>query len=691
MSCAQLFLAATVLLLPGAGLLLALGVRDRVTLLGASAPATIGMALLASMLFAVLGIGFHATSFLVTAAVVVGISGATMSRLGRHRPRDEKHRGEHDAQEPGTRELTGAGRRIAEALGWSGGVVAVGLGSWTWWHGMGSWSVPSQEHDPILHSVATAYIHFTGNAAPWQLVPVDLLDQSPISFYPSGFPAMSAMMADLVGSPIAGMNLMTVAALAVAWPMGAAAFTALGVRMAGLGRGWTTLAGGVAALIAAVLYRPGFAFAHDGGILPNAIALVLVPGLLAALLTIERRGWAKAVTVAIAGAGVVCVHPSALVSVALSLAAIWIGTVFTRAGRRQLRGALLPLGLVAVVGALALVPTLLGSVRSGGTVSGWAPDIVAQPLSTAVKRTLTLPYGGFYDLTFTQTQLRLAILTLAGVLVAVLARRGWVVLAPWLLWVVINISFQRSPASGFGSTIGASFYRNATRIAAHTYVFSPALVGLGAALALYGATLLVSRGLARERPRLTVAMLAAVGLALAVFSASTLIGYARTNALTVAQRYSEPQFTRYEPEDEAAIAFLRERVRPGERIMNNANDGSTLAYVEDGLPIINDHSMGLLDYPYTIDLLARFRDYPHDAQIRSLLKRWNITWVYVDSQAPVIGDNSQGRLGTGLYTLAPGLARLTGLPGLTKAFTAGHVSVYHLALDEIGTPVTGSS
>jgi len=583
-------------------------------------------------------------------------------------------------------QLVGAARVVAQVIGGVAAVGAVGLGAVTWFRGMGSWATPSQEHDPIVHSLATAYIHYTGNAAPWQVLPVDLASHGSVSFYPAGFPALSALVSDFIGSPMTGMNLMLVAALAVAWPMSAAAFAAFGARVAGYGRGWTDIAAGIAALIAAVLYRPGFAFAHDGGILPNAVALVMVPGLLAALLSLQRRQWTKAVAVAVGCAGAASIHPSAAVSFAVSSIAVWVGMVWRPFVRAQLGRIVAPVALTAGVALIVLIPTLIGAAQSGGTVSNWAPDIPPQSPSNAMGQTLTLAYGGYFDPTSQLSQLTLGALAVAGLVIALLLRRGWVVVAPWLLWTAITVDFRLSPSSGVGSAIGGFFYRAATRIAAHTYAFTPALIGFGvvALLALIVDARVPQRGGRAERPvHLAIPALVCAALVLAAFTATTLVDYARVNAHTVAQRYKEPQFVRYDGDDAAAIAWLHGRMKPGERIMNNANDGSTLGYVSDGLPIVNDHSMGLLDYPYTIDLLARFDQYPQNADIRALIRNLRIAWVYVDTQAPGIGDNAQGQLGPTPYTVAPGLTRLAGLPGLSLAFSSGHVHVYHVSLGEI--------
>lgn len=678
-SIAQLALAVLMLLAPGVAFLLAMGVRDRVTLVGAAGPVTAGFALLATMMFAVLRIPFHATSFAVFTVLALLAAGVAVHV--------RRRRGDAAAEtDPpsASADLEGAAQPLARVVGWVCALGAVGVGCLTWFRGMGTWDTPSQEHDPVLHSVATAYIHYTGNAAPWQVLPIDLASHGSVSFYPAGFPALSALVTDFLGNPMTSMNLMLVAALAVAWPMSAAAFAAVAVRTVGYGRGWTDLAAGIAALIAAVLYRPGFAFAHDGGILPNAVALVMVPGLIAALLTVRNRKWSTAVAVAVGCAGVVWIHPSAAVSLALCAAAVWVGMAFRASGRAHLRSVVWPLSLTAAAALVLSIPTLLGAAGSSGVASNWLPDFPAQSPSGAVGQTLTFAYGGYFDPTSQFSQLTMGALSIAALVVALLLRRGWVAVAPWLLWVVVTIAARLSPTSGLGALVGGFYYRSSNRISAHIYAFTPALIGLGAValLALAVRTVRVPRrsGL-HDRRAVPALVLAAV--VLAVFSATTLTDYAKFNAHLIAQRYRDPQFTRYDADDTAAIAWLRGRVQPGERIMNNANDGSTLGYVLDELPIVNDHSMGLLDYPYTINLLARFDQYPRDADIRALIRTLNIAWVYVDTQAPGIGDNSQGRLGPAPYTVAPGLTQLTGLPGLTPAFSSGHVHVYHVAVPEV--------
>ena len=78
-------------------------------------------------------------------------------------------------------------------------------------------------------------------------------------------------------------------------------------------------------------------------------------------------------------------------------------------------------------------------------------------------------------------------------------------------------------------------------------------------------------------------------------------------------------------------------VRPGQRILNSANDGSTILYTEYGLPVVNLATLGSATAPYTYQLLGGFRDYPTDPTVRRDLLDLHVDWLYVDDQAPAIG------------------------------------------------------
>ena len=99
--------------------------------------------------------------------------------------------------------------------------------------------------------------------------------------------------------------------------------------------------------------------------------------------------------------------------------------------------------------------------------------------------------------------------------------------------------------------------------------------------------------------------------------------------------------------------------------MNSPNDGSTLLYVHDGLPIVELSTLVIPGFPYTWWLMKNFQNLQLDHYVRDMIPRLNIAWVYVDSRAPIIGawgapDNWTGG---GLMTLAPGLTNLDDTPG----------------------------
>jgi len=214
------------------------------------------------------------------------------------------------------------------------------------------------------------------------------------------------------------------------------------------------------------------------------------------------------------------------------------------------------------------------------------------------------------------------------------------------------------------------------RIWSHVYLLAPVLAGLGVVLVANRFAVL------GRRPWFALALVAAV---FAGYAAGPAAGYARIVELSVATRYRTPEFVRIGPDDDAAIAWLGAHVRPGERVFNSPNDGSTYLYVERGVPVVNVYTLGLPGVPYSYELLEDFNTYPRDPAVRRTLEDLDVRWVYVDSSAPGIGSNGSPDdwAGSRGFSLAPGLADLDGLPGLDLRFRSGTVSVYALDLDRV--------
>ncbi|MEU4801349.1 DUF6541 family protein [Actinosynnema sp. NPDC023587] len=660
---AALVFAFLAVALPGTALLLALGVRRPVWLLGLSPAVSVGVATLVAVACAVVGLPYGPWPLAVVTLVALVVGGWRLRRDPPAAPR---------------------WWRVTRArVVWAAGLVlvlgAVGLSALTWLRGLGALSTVGQEHDMITHHIVTAYIARTGHGAPWQLMPTDVLTDSGIAFYPAGLHLLMAPVTTVLGNTVVAVNAVTVVVLGVGWATSIATLAYVAATRARLAPPTAVLAAGVAAVVAVGLYRPVFSLIHEGGILPNATTLVLTPGVLAALLTL-RRSWSAAVGAGIGAMGALAIHPSALASVAVSLVGWCLGDLLTRGGARRIGVALPRLLVAGGVAVVAGVPVLAQVFGVAGGSSGAGADVGPAPLSAAVGNAITMIYTGYVPGNAGRSQVAAAVVTLFGVVVLLLARRGFGPLTAWLTWLAVEVAYATSPAAGPDAVVTGFFYHAHLRIWSHLSLFAPVLAGLGVVLAASALALRAGRAApaVRSRTRWTAAALAfAAGL---VYLAWPGVDYSRVESRYLATRYAHPDFTRVDGDDRKAIRWLADRVRPGERVLNSANDGSTFLYVERGVPIVNTSSLGNAKTPQTYRLLRDFNRYPDDPEVRRMLTESNIRWVYVDSRAPTIGAGSspENWVGGFVFSTAAGLRDLDGLPGLELGFRSGSVSVYRL-------------
>jgi hypothetical protein len=662
-----LVLAAALLVtgLPGIVLLLALGVRRPVVLLAAGPGVSVVVAGFVAIVSALVGVRFGAVG--VGAAVGALVVAVVLS--GR-----------------GARRLTRPwAAPVAGSLGAAMILTGVGFAAWSWLTGLGGISTPPQEHDMIIHAMQTAYIARSGVAAPWLLVPADVLSGGPVSFYPSGFHLLAALTAGLTGDIVASINAVTVVLLAIVGPTGVAALTIVAARDLRLGRGTAVLAGGIAALVLAGSYRPGFHLMHDGGIVGNAAALSMVPGAVAALLALPALRRTAAAGPGLAAGGAVWVHPSASMSIGLTVLSWWAGQVMASEGRHRLRELPVPLAITAAVGLVAVLPAVLPGIVTAGRTGAFPPDTGPTSFRDAVGSTFSYPIAGWLDQAQSQSQVWMAVLTVVGAAAVLALRRGSGAVLAWVVWSVVLIGAWLSPAEGFEAPITGFFYNAMLRTWSHVSLVGPVLAGLGVVLVANRLALVVRRRAARVSPPARLVAPVLVIASFLVYALGPAVEYARTNEEAVATRYRTPDFVRVGPDDRAAIDFLAARVTPGERVFNSPNDGSTYLYVLRGVPVVNVYTLGLPGVPYSYELLEDFREYPTDESVREQLRELNVRWVYVDSSAPGIGSNGspEGWAGSEGFSLAPGLAELEGLPGLVPEFTSGSVTVYSLDLDAV--------
>ena len=567
-------------------------------------------------------------------------------------------------------------------------MVAVGAAyaAWAWLVGIGPLATRPQEHDMIMHVLQTAYVTRTGRGAPWQLAPVDLLTGTPTWFYPSGVHLLAAATAGLVGGAVVpALNAQTVVLLAVAGCTGAAALGAVAGRQLGLGRGSAMLVAGIASLVMAGLYRPALVLMHDGGIFANAVSLSLVPAAVAGVLALGSRALPvrAGAGVGAAVAGTVWCHPSAAASIAVTTAAWWAGMLVTRRGRTELRRAVPGLAVAAGVAAVLLVPAVGPGLGQSARTANWPPDTGPVPFYRALGETLGFPYSGGIDPDQTRSQIWVLLLVLVGIGAVVALRRGIGPVAAFTVWSAIVVGAWRSPGTGVDALVTRFFYHAMLRTWSHVYLLAPVLAGLGVVLVAGRVAVLARR---RVPLRASWTALALVGVAFVGYATGPAAGYARIAELSVATRYRTPEFVRIGPDDDAAIAWLAAHIRPGERVFNSPNDGSTYLYVERGIPVVNIYTLGLTGVPYTYRLLQAFNTYPTDPAVRRQLADLDVRWVYVDTDTPAIGSagSPEDWAGPDGFRLAPGLRDLDGLPGITVAFRSGSVTVYALDLAAVG-------
>jgi len=585
-------------------------------------------------------------------------------------------------------------------------IVAFAVSVRTWARGMnGSLGIVPQEHDMITHTLLTAHIARSGHAAPWNAWTVDLLSGTPSSFYPSGFHGVAALVVDAGTDPVTAVNATMLAVLALCLPLGLLALASQ-VRHVRL----PYIVGGIAAVVSTMAYRPTYAFFHDGGLLANDMAISLSPAALAGFLALrdralapgaaptmkERSWWLDVVLVAAVAIGAFAVHPTSAAIIGVSVVGWFLGELVHRTQRRLLWWRLLKLGAGVVLAGVLALPILRAGGSSVGTVAAWPRDVPIQPFPHAVGVTLGMPYRGFLDVTNQHSQTLFAILALVGVAAVLVTRRGFALLAVWAAWSVVLVAFLVGAAVPGLSTVTGFFYNDYRRISGVLGPLQWLMIGIGlttvAAAILRGVeslTRVVDRG--GLPTRVTAAMAAVIALVLGLLLVAVTAGYRNTNGSAMAGRYAQSDFTRVDGNDRAAFAWLDKHVRPGERVMNNANDGSTYLYVYDGIPVVNVSSLGSV--PYTDELLANFNGLDTDQRVQQLIRKLDIRWVYIDTQAPTIGVAESiypWYKGGSIYTIAPGMTGLDEVSGLSRRFTSGSVSVYEVAPSFLTAEANGS-
>lgn len=632
MTVALVLLAAVALVvLPGAVVCLAAGTRWRDAV--AAGPAlTLAVVAVGSAVTAAVDLRWGVVSAGVTAlaalvcAVVVGIASRVTDRetwrRGEGEDDDDPRRG---GPGPGVADLVVvvlAVIPVAHILVATRGLTAIPQG----------W-------DAIFHGGATRFIAETGRAGLTDLAPVSQ-PANPHFFYPDTYHAFASLLVGLPGGGLPEALGAVSAATGVVFVLGVAVLAA---RLCGGSR----LAAVAAAAVAASAWTFPYLALARGPVLPFALGVAVIPGLLLLgehLAARRSRMPAHALLLGAGMAGAWSVHPSVALAAAIPLAAQALAGLAAAPGLRP-RLAVLGAFVLAAVPAGAYVGWSVSMVSSGTTESlagfSWPREV---GVARAVAAVLDLGPTAV-------ASVGMAVAVIVGLATAVAdPRRRRPLAAPVAALLVYGTLYVLAAAvrgdwvRTFTGFWWDDFYR-----------FASLLVLPSAVLAGAGVRALVPRGSLR-RPAARVGVAVAAALALLTASGHAVMardltawGYADGPAVTADERL--------------VLDALGERYDGGVAL-NDPFDGTAWVYALHGVPVV--FGAPLADDPVAqvgadrMTLYTSVNRYGFDPTVTREMQLRDVRWVIVGTES-VGGPGRPGGF-IGLH-LNPNLRLVEATPG----------------------------
>jgi len=658
-----LLVAVAVLYVPGVLVLVAARAVNPAALLGAAPLLSIALISVSAFAGQVLGVDYE---WVCLALVLACLAAATVEVI-RRRP-----------DLPRVDAPRVAGPAVA--------LLGVALAVRSWLRGIGGLTTPPQTHDPITHTMITAFIARTGEAGPGAIQATDLLSGEPVRYYPAGFHSFAALLTHVTPDPVVALNAATVVICAVAGPLGIFAVAARLER-----RATAPAFAGLAALFSALLFRPAVELSHDAGILAFAAGLALLPGFAVCVLDLPRsRHVGRLVVLALAAVALLTVHPSVMFVAVLSAVLLGGCALATGEGRDWLRARAGALALAGIGAAVLAAPWLLAGQALGSQVAAFPLALDPEPVGTVFGRLARFAYGPGFDVElgpfpdrgWDLYQLGFAALFWIGLLGCLTHRRLRPLVVLWAAWAGLYLIWASGGATApVVGQIAGLFYNSANRLFDLSWVVAPVVAALGVGTL----TLLAARWLRARMPWIAglpgrplvavAAVLAAVG-----YVAGPGGVYAEANQRAVANRWSDPIAVRVSAQDRAAFDYLASVGDDVGRVLNSPNDGSTYLYVYTGLPVVNVYPVGNRETQYGIYLMQYFNQIDDSPEVRCLVRRWDITHVFVSRSAPSISSIGAPDEWTGPepFKYAPGLADLQDVDALTEVFGNDDARVYRI-------------
>ncbi|CAD5138680.1 conserved membrane protein of unknown function [Microbacterium sp. Nx66] len=524
----------------------------------------------------------------------------------------------------------GAGRSV-----WLG----VGVGALGWILilivGMSGAGHPSQLFDGLFHLNAVEFVMENGDASPFHMTMV--MPGVASTFYPTLWHALVSLVVPFSSGIVPATNVMTIAAIAVVWPVALATLTNVLFARYRAAAAW-------APLVAFGFSVFPLGFLNWGVLYPNLIGTLQIPLLLAFVVLACRPGltWGQRtglVLTAIAAMGATALgHPSALLGAIALLVpfAVWGAWRVAKAGSTRTR--------VLVVIAVAVATVALVAVwrLANVTTHEWLPG---STLGAALGEVAFLsPVGR-------ATGLLVGPLAFVGIWTVAKSRRWWILGSYGVAIILFLVSTSLS-ILGLRSALVGIWYDDTTRVAA--------LLGvLGVPLAALGAAVVWSWIRTQWKQRRSVRAVAVVVL-------GVLLAATHLSALVNDLRYMRNVSFRFDAHsqglsaDEAELfAEASSLLGPDALVLGDPLTGAALLYAYTGHDVVFPHVTGRYDADAL--LLARSLN-TASTEVCSSIDRLGVTHVL---------DFGDRQLYENHYVTYNGLHDLAGSPILTEVASVG--------------------
>lgn len=480
--------------------------------------------------------------------------------------------------------------------------------------------------DAIFHGAAVRFIAETGRAGLTDLSQVSQ-PANPDFFYPDTYHALAALLVAMPGGALPdALNAMS-AVTGTAFVLGSAV-------LAGRLCGGSRLAAMAAAGAAACMWTFPYGILDWGPLLPFALGLAVIPGLLVLgehLAARRPRAVPHALLLGAGMAGAWSVHPSVAVAAALPLAVqalcgVVIGGVVTGggvsggAGSAGARSGLRPRMAIAGAFLLAVLPGAVYAAWTVTMISGGTTEALTG-FSWPRHQTVLQAVGGVLDLGPTAvSSIAIAVAVLVGVLAAV-SVPGWrrTLAAPVAALIGFGVLYVLAAAvHGDWVRLFTGFWWD------DVHRFAALLAIPAAVLAGAGVRVVVPRGsLRRPSARRTMMGVVALGL-LAASGQAVVAGDLRSHGYADGPSVSA--------DERAVIDELGQRYESG-TVLNDPFDGTAWAYALHGVPML--FPAPLADDPAAelghdrMYLYTSMNRYGFDPIVTAVVRELDVRWVIV--------------------------------------------------------------